>query len=294
MARRIGSHQLVCEVTTLDINLTLPGLEGPVLEPHREVAVGVIRNLTRAAGVRAIYLEGSLARGTADAYSDVDILVILDSGCRQELWNHRHQIVEIPPDRILDLDHQWGAPSMLSYAVLYETGVYLDLTLVESPHVPSHDAALMWSATTPAADGDGPLEGSLNIPLDSMDDTLRMFWMGSPLCAKYLVRRQLWTALWFVESRRALFLKAWRLAHTPSRADWGFTKVHEDVPKEILNALALTVTPLGYAALANSLVGLMSLMQHYGPQLAQRYGVEYPEIPAATIAQKISQRLDLE
>ena len=39
-------------------------------------------------------------------------------------FGHRHQIANIPQPAILDLDHQWGDPSALSYAVLYETGVY--------------------------------------------------------------------------------------------------------------------------------------------------------------------------
>ena len=60
-----------------------------------------------------------------------------------------------------------------------------------------------------------PHEAAMDICPDPMDDALRMFWMCSPLCAKYLVRNQLWTALWFIESRRTLFLKAWRLAHAP-------------------------------------------------------------------------------
>ena len=51
----------------------------------------------------------------------------------------------------------------------------------------------------------------------TVKDALRLAWMGSPLCAKYLLRNQLWTALRFIESRRMLFLKAWRLARADCR-----------------------------------------------------------------------------
>lgn len=199
------------------------------------------------------------------------------------MWTHRHHIAHIPRPAILDLDHQWGDLSALSYA--------LDLTLVESPCHPTSDAVMLWSATDLAATVNRPHDAHVLSPLDPMDDTLRMFWIGSPLCAKYLLRRQLWTAHWFVESRRALFVKAWRLAHVPSRADWGWSKVHEDLPSTVLDALAKTVTPLEYPALAQSLIELMTMMEHYGPQLAARYGLGYPEAPATAVAHMVSQML---
>ncbi len=129
-----------------------------------------------------------------------DLLVGLDPHAMRDIWTRRHQIAEIPQPAILDLDHQWGDPSALSYAALYETGVYWDLTFGQSPPMPASDAVLLWPASLPGPDRDGPQEAAMEICPDPMDDALRMFWMGSPLCAKYLVRNQLWTALWFIES----------------------------------------------------------------------------------------------
>ena len=64
------------------------------------------------------------------------ICLSLDSPAMRDMGTHRHQIANIPQPAILDLDHQWGDPSALSHAVLYETGVYLDLTFGQSPHIP--------------------------------------------------------------------------------------------------------------------------------------------------------------
>lgn len=269
----------------------VPGFGDEALQPQWDVMTPVVDHLVHEASVRTIYLEGSLARGTADAYSDVDLLVSLDGQKMRDLWTHRHHIAHIPQPTILDLDHQWGDPSALSYAVLYETGVYLDLTFVESPHVPTSDAIVLWSATDPTAAIERPHDMPVLSSLDPMDDTLRMFWIGSPLCAKYLLRHQLWTAHWFVESRRTLFLQAWRLAHTPSRADWGWSKVDEDLPGTVLDELAKTVTPLDSPALAQALVDLMTMMEHYGPQLAETYGTAYPAASAAAVAHMVSQML---
>ncbi|MCL5116275.1 MAG: aminoglycoside 6-adenylyltransferase [Firmicutes bacterium] len=272
----------------------VPGIYNKALQPQWDVMTRVVSNLVQQAGVRTIYLEGSLARGTADAHSDVDLLVGLDSNAMRDIWTHRHQITNIPLPAILDLNHQWGDPAAFSYAVLYENGVYLDLTFVESPHVPTSHAVVLWSSSHHGPDGDRPPEPAMDVHPDPMDDALRLFWMGSPLCAKYLVRNQLWTALWFIESRRTLFLKAWRLAHAPARADWSWSKVHEDLPKTVLDDLAKTVTLLEYPALAQSLVDLMTMMQHHGPQLAQTYGMAYPEGPATSVAHMVSRMLGLE
>ncbi len=272
----------------------VPGIQDRALQRQWDVMTHVVPNLVQQAGVRTIYLKGFLARGTADAHSDVDLLVGLDSHAMLDLWTHRHQIANIPQSAILDLDHQWGDSSALSYAVLYETGVYLDLTFVQTPHVPASDAVVLWSASHPGPDGDRSPDATMDIRPNPMDDALRMFWMGSPLCAKYLVRQQLWTAFWFIESRRTLFLKAWRLAYAPTHVDWGWSKVDEDLPRTVLDDLAQTVTPLEYPAMAQSLVDLMTMMQHYGPQLAKTYGVASPEGPATTVARMVSHMLGRE
>ena len=269
----------------------IPGFADEALQFHWYVTTRVVERLIHETGVRAIYLEGSLARGTADAYSDVDLFVSLDAQGMHDIWEHRQHIANIPHPTIFDLDHQWGDPSALSYAVLYEIGVYLDLTFVESIHIPTSDAVVLWSAIDSVAAIDRPNDAPIISPLDPMDDSLRMFWIGSLLCAKYLVRRQLWTALWFIESRRTLLLKVWRLAHTPSRADWGWSKVHEDLPPTVLDDLVKTVTPLDYPALVQALVDLMAMMEHYGPQLAETYGLAYPKAPATAVAHMVSQML---
>ncbi|MGC8487522.1 MAG: hypothetical protein ACP5QO_04790 [Clostridia bacterium] len=120
-----------------------------------------------------------------------------------------------------------------------------------------------------------------------MDDALRMFWLGSVLCAKYLARGHLWTGLWFIESRRNLFLRAWRLAHDPDKVDWDWAKVHDHVPAPILNRLAETVTPLHRTDLTRALTALMDLMDGQGPALAETGGTNYPKAAAAAIRDQV-------
>lgn len=269
----------------------IPHTTDKALRPQWDVITEVVSRLIQEPGVRTIHLEGSMAQGSADVHSDVDLLVRVSAHLVHDLWRHRHRIVDIAQNIILDLDHQWGNPSALSYAVLYETGVYLDLTMMESRQGEAPNAVELWSATDSEGDRDRMQGAPMNIYPDPMDDALRMFWMGSTLCAKYLVRGQLWNALWFIESRRALFVKAWRLAYSPLHAEWGWYKVEEDLPKPIVDRLAKSVTALEYPALAQSLVMLMTMMERYGPELAQTYGVAYPQDAATNITRLVASML---
>jgi|SRR5215207_4986694 len=53
-----------------------------------------VRWAQRDRRVRALLLKGSLARGDADAHSDVDFVVVAQPGRLQELWAARHRIAE--------------------------------------------------------------------------------------------------------------------------------------------------------------------------------------------------------
>ena len=254
--------------------------------PHRSVWDGVVANFTRQPGIWAIWLEGSWARGTGDAYSDLDLRVVVAAEAWRTVWERRHQLAASAVPMAMDLDHQFAPPAspVLSYAAWYETGVYLDLTLVQADGAAAPGAVRLWRAGEPAASADPSPYPAVTVATDPFDDAVRMFWMGSPLCAKYLKRGQLWTALWFLESRRAQFLKAWRVAHASPRADWSWSDVEADLPADVLAELSHTVTRLEAPAMWDALARLMALMARCGPELAARRGSLYPKAKAAAIA----------
>jgi hypothetical protein len=115
--------------------------------------------------------------------------------------------------------------------------------------------------------------------------------MGSFLCAKYLARGALWMALWFLESRREAFLSAWRLAHTPERAGWGWSKVHEDLPPDVFCELGQSVTLLEFQSLSWALLHLMGMMGRRGPELARLCRHRYPQTAAKAVTRLVAQAL---
>lgn len=245
----------------------------------------VVANFTRQPGILAIWLEGSWARGTGDAYSDLDLYCAVAAEAWRTVWARRRDLAASVPIA-MDLDHQFAGPdaSVLSYAAWYETGVYLDLTLVQARDLAAPGAVTLWHAGERATGAGQPPYPTVAVAADPFDDAVRMFWMGSPLCAKYLKRGQLWTALWFLESRRAQFLKAWRVAHASPRVDWGWSDAEADLPADVLAELSHTVTRLEAPAMWAALDRLMALMARCGPELSARRGREYPKAEAAAIA----------
>src|SRR5215210_5289577 len=64
------------------------------MDTSRQAAIvaAATRWAERDPRVRALLLKGSLARGDADARSDVDLLVVARSGRLEELWSDRRAI----------------------------------------------------------------------------------------------------------------------------------------------------------------------------------------------------------
>lgn len=61
----------------------------------RDTFIQRVRNLfAQDSRVLAVWLEGSLADGTADAYSDVDVHLAIRGGAWREVWEQRHALIE--------------------------------------------------------------------------------------------------------------------------------------------------------------------------------------------------------
>ena len=260
------------------------------LKAHRDVLRTVSTQGSEHPAVREVRLGGSISSGDADQYSDVDLVLVVEPGYLQDIWAARASLTRTSIPTVLTLDHQWGGPG-LSYSVLYQSGVLLDLTLssedsggtASSFHLVSARRA---NAVPPVRPPAAPL---LPPAPDPLQDTLLMFWLGSYIAAKYIVRNDLWAAHWFLESRRKQLVRAWRLRHAAGRADWEWSKVCEDVPKTILDRL--TITPMDRALFVQALQDLMTMMDDLGPDIAREYGTPYPATEACAVRRLVDQVL---
>ena len=256
---------------------------GEGLGAHRAALAALLQALAGDAGVLGVRLGGSLARGGGDALSDLDVVVEVHPDHFGAVWSDREALARIAGDVVLALEHQWGPPVQEAcYAAVYADGLYLDLVFRRvfrqgSRPEPAGDVVLWRRADIPDHPSGPPSsEEPLPILVDPLEDTFALFWCGSLLCAKHLVRKDLWNALWFVQSRRDLFLRAWRLAHSSEHLEWGWHSVRQDLPAWLMDRLAHAVPRLDQEELARALLAMTDLMDEAGPDLARVTGVAYP------------------
>jgi predicted nucleotidyltransferase len=88
------------------------------------------------AAVRAAVVYGSLAQGTAGEHSDLDLIIVAESGQRDALWERRSQISELVHGGpvVWSQEPSWQRP--YRYQTWEENLIELDLTLDEEYVVP--------------------------------------------------------------------------------------------------------------------------------------------------------------
>jgi hypothetical protein len=67
---------------------------GPLGSPHRQQAAlaAITRQFAAAANILGALVVGSLAAGTADAASDIDLIICTCPGRFADTWAHRHEL----------------------------------------------------------------------------------------------------------------------------------------------------------------------------------------------------------
>jgi len=103
-----------------------------IMQKQKELIDYLIRKCSTSPIVKALYLKGSIARGSDDEYSDIDFYCLVDEDSVDEMLNLRMEILR-DYKKILFLEHvYWVAPQVI---VIYEDNIHLDFyTVHEVPH----------------------------------------------------------------------------------------------------------------------------------------------------------------
>jgi predicted nucleotidyltransferase len=78
--------------------------------------------------VAALFLKGSIARGTADRYSDIDYYCLIHKNSMQEIMDKRKKLVTSIGKIIYLEEVNFGNPQLI---VIYDNEVHLDLYLID-------------------------------------------------------------------------------------------------------------------------------------------------------------------
>ena len=169
--------------------------------------------------VLAAWLEGSFGRGTADAWSDIDLhIVVRDDaltawlGGRDAWFARLGHPVMVMPSSVSELGDWQG--------IVFEGPVWLDLAV--------------HPVSTATRDVETPLLfARVDIPTrmaDALDDDERQsrlqrdldfFWAMTPIALKYVGRGRTDRTLTLIDLLGGTFVRLWRLIHDPARRGAG-------------------------------------------------------------------------
>jgi predicted nucleotidyltransferase len=207
------------------------------LPEHRRVLDAVLAFLRRQPGALGAFVSGSVATGTADQYSDLDLgLVFADDRSRARVWERRNDWEIAPWFHRFDADHV--KDHFVIY--LYEPGVKADLNLyvpADLPRPPGLRYEPLWDETGELARWAEEV-AALPVPQPDWNDAVHeeeRFWGWLYFCVRHVQRGEYYDiATDFFFLRR--IVEGWQ-ARLDGRPVFDPRRVHEREPPDVFAAL---------------------------------------------------------
>jgi predicted nucleotidyltransferase len=165
-----------------------------------ELLASVVKLLASDERVVAAWLYGSLGRGDADPWSDIDLWVVVADEHIDEIAEGRHNYVTRLGQPLIVVDAPQNAPA---------GGAFLSVVYGDLPGGPQHvdwtwqarrdalvphDARVLFDrGDLPVADAPQSLAPGERVK--QAEKQISFFWMMVPVAAKAIARRQSWVAL---------------------------------------------------------------------------------------------------
>jgi predicted nucleotidyltransferase len=227
--------------------------------------------------VVAAFVGGSLARGDADPYSDVDLCIVSTDEAADDVVADRAAIVaQLGTPLFLE---DWGDRVREVFVIL------ADGTDVEMVFVAEGDIReLQVGPITPLHDPTGLLV-DLELPVraassDELVGELRRllawFWHEVSHLIKALARGQLWWAAGEVEALRGSCVNLVRIEQGVEAGPEPYFKIDGEASTDTLEPLRATFVTVDSDALARAGQELVVFFGDHGRRLAEVYGLAYP------------------
>lgn len=206
--------------------------------------------------IRALRLRGSIARGTADEYSDLDTRIwISDDEYEATLANLPGLVRSIGPT----LDILFETPGSPYLFVQFTDGVQLELSSGRASEASGRDHGVVV-----LLDRDGLWDQPCQ-PSPAWDQDLWLGWAWIALCDidKYLRRDSLWEALTTLEKARSLLLRHHAATTGMRDPEYGATSIL-DFGGRLPEGLESTVPGLNAVEIRRAALACAELLATYG------------------------------
>ena len=249
------------------------------------------------ARIQAAFLGGSGATGRADAYSDLDLYVLVADEDYLRFFADRDDFLRRLGEPVFREDFNGFGFDMLIF--ILADGVDGELVLERSSRADS----LQSGPFIPVLDrGDILRERAFPIRVPSSTDrtdVLRMalgwFWRDIMQISRAIARGQLWSAYGYLEEMRHKCVDLLTLAQDPDGGPSdhflpvdGFAVLERVTNEEDLARLRSSFGPLERDSLIAAAHALIAIYQRLAPPLAVRYGLTYPNQLAALALKRLN------
>jgi predicted nucleotidyltransferase len=229
--------------------------------------------------VAAAFLVGSYARGTADAYSDLDLYLVTADEAYEDFVAGREAFVRLlgEPAFLEDFDF----PNVVFF--IFPDGTEVELTLGRESHI-SHifggpyqvllDKKRFPAGAAPPRRGPAQAE-----QIETLRRLVCWFWHDLSHFITAIARGQLWWAYGQLEALRLYCVNLARLRQNFSDTDVGeegYFKVEHALPTEQLSSLQATFCPMEAGAMLQAAQVIVHFYQEVAPPLARTHGITYP------------------
>jgi hypothetical protein len=259
------------------------------LPPHHQVVLNRFVAACRAdERVVAAILGGSYARGTADAYSDLDLGLITDDAVYADFNVSREAFLRQLGEPVLLED--FGLAGTVFF--MFSDGTEGELAFGRQSQFTSMYAGpyrVLLDKHGILAEVQFPWhEPAQNEQLETLRHLISWFWHDLSHFITALARGQLWWAYGQLEVLRLMCVNLARLRANFSGEAEGYDKVELALPVEQLAPLQVTCCPLERDAMFQAALVLVRFYQDLAPVLARAHGIAY----SAELVGVLSARLE--
>jgi predicted nucleotidyltransferase len=259
----------------------LPELRQLVITKFTEASLADSRIL-------AAFLGGSLAAGTSDEFSDLDLYLVISDPEYANFFSDRSRFVSRLGRPVFAEDFNEFGFDMIVF--IMDNGIEGEIALgSESRFLTIHGGPLKV-----LVDKKKLLE-DVNFPLDQPEysDQVRLltkniywFWREVSLFSVASKRGQTWTAYGYLENARRRVIDLLRLKYDFYHWPSGYEKVEEVVPLRDLASVGDSLIQLQRTDSQTAIYQLIEIFRPVAKELCQRYAIDYPMDLDQTVSDK--------
>ncbi len=229
--------------------------------------------------VVAAFLGGSNVKGSADAYSDVDLCVITTDQSFEEFFDQREAFLRLLGNLVFLED--FDSPDISFYIFADDTEGELNFgsesrldKIHSGPFKILVDKKNILAGTTFP-----PFEPPASERIEKLRSLIFVFWHELSHFITAMRRSQFWWARGQLESLRSICVNLAHLQNNfldPAFGEEAYFKIETVMPVEKLSSLIETFCPMERAAMLNAGLIIVGFYRAIAPPLAQLHQINYP------------------